>query len=218
MVQIQLIGLNDTSRRLGDFGQRQLPFAVAKAMTATVKQAQAAETAHINTAFNRPTPFTQKAIGISVATRTNLAASVFVRNAQAKYLAVQAVGGQRELKTFEQRFAEQGRAQVALPGRGIALNQYGNITRAKIKRIAGDLNSSGGAKRFFAGKPKGTTLPSGVYARTNDNRHITPLLVFATDATYQKRFQFSELAQETITAKWEANLTAAWLDAVRTAR
>jgi hypothetical protein len=215
MLQVQIVGLDDTLRRMGEFGRQQMPFAVARAMTATIKQAQKAETEHIGTAFDRPTPFTQKAIGISVATKTNLAASVFVRSTQAKYLEVQAAGGGRELKTFEQRFAEKGGAAIVVPGRGVAVNQYGNITRAKI---AGDLNSSGGAKRFFAGKPKGTDLPSGVYARTNDNRHITPLLVFASAATYQKRFQFSEVARETITAQWEANMTAAWLEAVRTAR
>jgi hypothetical protein len=42
--------------------------------------------------------------------------------------------------------------------------------------------------------------------------------VFATEAVYKKRFQFSEVGKATITAEFEANMVAAWAEAVRTAR
>lgn len=219
MATVQISGVRELLQRMDDIAKRQAPFAMARALTMTVKDAAVAETQHIGQVFDKPTPFTQRAAGFSVATRTNLAASVFIKTAQAKYLEPEAEGGARPLKRFEQKFAtEFGQQHVVLPGRGMALNQYGNITRAKIKRIAGDLNSSGGAKRFFAGQPKGTDLPAGVYARTNDNRHITPLLVFATEAQYRKRFKFSELAVETINERFATNLTTAWAEALRTAR
>ncbi len=219
MATIQISGVRELLQRMDDISKRQAPFAIARALTMTVKDAAVVETSHIGQVFDKPTPFTQRAVGISVATRTNLAASVFIKTAQAKYLEPEAEGGARPLKRFEQKFAtEVGQPHVVLPGRGMALNQYGNITRAKIKRIAGDLNSSGGAKRFFAGKPKGQDLPAGVYARTNDNRHITPLLVFANEAQYRKRFKFSELAVETVNERFGVNLATAWAEAMRTAR
>lgn len=218
MATYEVTGVADALRRMDDIGRQQLPFAIAKALTTTVKQAQVAETAHIRDVFDKPTPFTQRAVAISVATKTNLAASVFVKSAQAKYLKPEMDGGSRPLKSFEQKFATEGQAHVVLPGRGIQLNSYGNISRAKIKRIAADLNSSEGAKRFFSGTPKGQAGPAGVYARTNNNMHITPLLVFATEAVYQKRFNFSAIATDVITQQFEANMMAAWADAVMTAR
>lgn len=203
---------------MDDVGKKQMPFAVAKALTVTAKQVQVAETAHMLAVFDKPTPFTQRAVGFSPATKSMLRATVFVKDAQAKYLQAEATGGQRGFKSFEQKFASGAGAKIALPGRGIELNQYGNISKAKILRIARDVNSSGKAKRFFSGKPKGHDMPSGIYARVNNNTQITPLIVFATAAVYQKRFKFSEIAEETVTTKFEANLMAAWEMAMRSAR
>jgi hypothetical protein len=87
-----------------------------------------------------------------------------------------------------------------------------------IKRIAADVNTSGKAKRLFSGVPKGHALPPGIYTRVNNNTVIVPLLVFATEATYKKRFRFSEVGKATITAEFEGNMVKAWADAVRTAR
>jgi hypothetical protein len=211
-----ITGVDALLRRINIL-QQQAPFATAKAMTKTVRQAKAAEDAHILATFDKPTPFTQRAIAFTPATKAKLQASVLVKDAQAKYLQAEVDGGRREFKSFEQQFADGGQTHVALPGRGAPLNQYGNLTKAKIKQIARDVNSSKKAHRFFAGKPKGHDLPAGIYTRTNNNQHITPLLVFASEAVYQKRFKFSEIAMDTITAQYEANLLAAWDEAVRTA-
>ncbi|MFS2023860.1 hypothetical protein [Massilia sp. CT11-137] len=218
MANVHIKGLPELLSRMDDLARQQAPFAIAKAMTVTVRDAKSAEERYIPQAFDKPTPFTQRAVAFKGATKRNLTASVFIKDAQAKYLQAEAEGGQREFKSFEQKFASGGRAQVALPGRGVALNQYGNLTKAKIKRIAADVNTSGDAKRFFSGKPRGQALPPGIYARVNNNRLITPLIVFATAAVYRKRFQFSEVGKETITAEFQANMVEAWADAVKTAR
>lgn len=218
MASVQIRGMPEFLSRLDNVVRNQAPFAIAKAMTVTMQQAKVAEDAHIIATFDKPTPFTQRAVAVTGATKKNLTASVFVRDVQAKYLAAEAEGGQREFKSFEKQFAAGGQPLVALPGRGVSLNQYGNITKAKIKAIARDVNTSGKAKRFFSGKPKGSDLPAGIYTRTNNNKQITPLLVFATEAVYQKRFKFSEVGIATVTAQFEANMVAAWAEAVRTAR
>lgn len=218
MTTVRISGLAEFRSRADDISKQQAPFAMAKAMTMTVRQAKTAEDAYVLSVFDRPTPFTQRGVAFTGATKRSLTASVFVKDAQAKYLQPEAEGGKRQFKTFEERFAEGGNALVALPGRGVTTNQYGNISKATIKRIARDVNTSGKAKRFFMGKPKGHDLPAGIYTRTNNNTQITPLLVFATAAVYEKRFKFSEVGVMTITAQFESNLVAAWADAMRTAK
>lgn len=215
MSTVQLQGYRELVARMGAAGRRHMPFAVAKALTQTAWQTSAAETAHIKQVFDKPTPFTQRAVGVTPATKAKLQARIFVKDVQAKYLAVEAIGGRRAFKTFEQRFAGGGTPQFALPGRGVGLNQYGNITKAKIKKIAADIETFNSNKRFFKGVPKGGGLPMGIYARANNNKHITTLIRFSTEATYKKRFEFSAVANETITANFEANLVSAWEAALR---
>lgn len=218
MITIQVSGLRELLAQMDEVGKRQMPFVAAKALTLTARQAAGAETVHIMDVFDKPTPFTQRAMGFSPATKTTLKATVFVKDVQAKYLQPEVDGGTRGFKSFEQKFSAGAGMQVALPGGGMDLNQYGNISKAKIRRIARDVNTSGNAKRFFQGTPKGGSMPSGIYARVNNNTQITPLIVFAHAAVYEKRFKFSEVAQETVAANFEANLVAAWQEAMRTAR
>lgn len=217
MTNVTITGLPELMRRMNDIAHNQAPFAVAKAMTMTVRDAKKAEDAHILSSFDRPTSFTKRAVAFEGATKKKLSASVFVKDDQAKYLEPQAIGGRRDFKPFEEQFADAGAPKVALPGRGAVLNQFGNVSKARIKKIAADLNSSGGAKRFFKGKPKGQDLPEGIYARVNNNQQIAPLFVFANAAVYQKRFNFSEIGKDTINEKFEANLMAAWASALSTA-
>lgn len=215
MVTIELQGLRELMARMDDAGKRQMPFAMAKALTQTARQTAAAETNHIETIFDKPTPFTKRAVGVTPATKAKLSTRIFVKDVQAKYLLPEATGGRRGFKTFEEKFAAGGAPQIALPGPGVPLNQYGNISKAKIKRIAADIETFNSNKRFFKGIPKGGNLPMGIYARANNNTHITTLIRFATDAVYKKRFEFSAVANDTITANFEANLISAWDAAMR---
>jgi hypothetical protein len=215
-VQIQVTGMDRMLSNINDLNATQLPFALAKALTATAKAIQAAEKNAVSQVFDRPTPFTKNAFGITPATKANLVATVFAKDAQAKYLEPEVIGGTRPLKTFEQRFADGGSAKVALPGQAVKLNQYGNMSKAQILRIARDLNTSGSNKRFFRGVPKGGNLPAGIYARVNKNERIEPLIVFATNASYKKRFDFSAIAQATYSESFERNLRDAWGQALAT--
>ena len=217
MANVQVKGLPELLSRMNDLARQQAPFAIAKAMTVTVRDAKAAEERYIPQAFDKPTPFTQRAVAFKGATKRNLSASVFIKDAQAKYLQAEAEGGKREFKSFEQKFAGSGRALVALPGPGAGLNQYGNLTKARIKRIAADLAKTGKGKRLFLGAPKGSALPAGVYARTG-NSTIVPVLVFATSATYQKRFKFDQVGRAAIEARFVPNMARAWAEAVQTGR
>lgn len=195
-----------------------MPFAVAKALTLTARDAAAAEAEAIVQVFDNPTPFTRRAAGYTPATKASLRSVIFLKDAQADYLLAQVEGGARDLKRFEQRFGAIDGAALVMPGVKATLNQYGNISKAKILAIARDLNTGGKAKRFFKGTPRGHSLPPGIWARVNNNTAIAPIMVFATDAQYEKRFEFSAIAQQTVDAVFERHLLAAWDLAVRTAR
>ncbi|AMR79285.1 hypothetical protein [Cupriavidus nantongensis] len=193
---------------------RQVPFAAALALTRTAQRAAEAEEQALQRSFESPTPFTLRAIGVQRATKQNLAAAVFVKDRQAAYLRPEIEGGRRELKTFEQMF----QGGYVVPAAGVKRNQYGNVSKATIKRIAGELNTSGNAKRYFRGVPRGHNLPAGIYARVNNNTSIVPLMVFARDPIYEKRFQFSEVAELAARDGFEAEMAAAWAQALASAR
>src|SRR5471032_1598521 len=89
--------LQDVSRSLSAFAQKQLPFAGALATTALAKRVQAKETKAFTRVFDRPTPFTMKAIGVKPARKTDLIATVFVKDIAASYLAPYEFGGVKKL-------------------------------------------------------------------------------------------------------------------------
>lgn len=198
---------------------KQGAFAVVQALTATAKDVQAAEREGLEQSLDRPTPFTLNAFGVEPATKTNPTARIFMRPIQSRYLQWQIEGGQRAYKGFELKIREKTFNAFLIPGRDTPRDQYGNLSRADIIKITAELNSSGSARRYFAGQPKGhPDLPPGVYARVNNNTSIEPLLVFATHAVYSKRFEWSAIAKRTIDAVFERNLSQALTKSLSTAR
>lgn len=111
---------------LNDFGRRQLPYAAARALTATVQGARREVQEGMPRVFDRPTPFTQRGVSIRSATRNNLEAAVLVLPAQAAYLRIQEQGLRREPK----------RRALVTP-KDVRLNQYGNIPYRGLARMKG---------------------------------------------------------------------------------
>jgi len=209
-------GVGEVVARLRDSGKDQAPFVMASGLTAMARAVARAETEEMQRVFDRPTPFTMRAIGTTPATKQNLTAQVFVKEAQAKYLEPQVDGGARHLKTFEERMTITAGQLVAVPGTGAPRNAYGNIGKAQLLKILREVNTGGMAKRYFYGRPKGHGLPGGIYARSDGNSKIVPLLVFAQRAVYQSRFKFSEVAELTVRAQWTEHLAASFRRAMLT--
>lgn len=142
----------------------QLPYAAAKCLTKTGQQVKAAETQEILTSFNAPTPFTQRAVYMQVATKTRLQARVWLKDLGSKpsYLVPQIEGGDRPMKRFEQRLRMLGymtASQRAVPGEAAQLDAYGNVSRGQITKIlsqmgtavvAGDYSNASNSKRSKA--------------------------------------------------------------------
>lgn len=137
--------------KLGDVVERQIPFAAARALTQTAKQAQAAVRTHMLEVFDRPTPYTLNSTFVRPATKTRLVARVWLKDesvkaiAPAKYLLPQVEGGGRRLKRSEIALQNAGilpPGWYLVPGKSVKLDGWGNVPRGVIVQIISDLRAS----------------------------------------------------------------------------
>ena len=199
-----------TSKPLSPEVPAQYRKAAAVAVTRTAWDVREGLMRGMQTSFDRPNPFTMRAFRVdgAVAGAQQIQATVWAAPLQARYLFWQIEGGVRRSKGFENRMDLRG-TEVALPTDESTRDAYGNMPLSFIKRVAGDKNSGGTAKRFFTGTPKGSGRPEGVWARVDGNRRLVPLMLFGTQARYEKRFDMSAIAGRVVDAKFESQLLRA---------
>ena len=185
-------------RHLSAVEQRQIPFAVARGLTVAAKEVAADITADLPSIFDRPTPFTKRAIGSTRASKTRLTASVFVKRVQAAYLGIQETGGERRPK---------GRA-IVMPA-AERLNQYGNLPRRRLQTLLRQ-------KAVFVATIAGT---HGVWKRpARRGGRPTLLIAFEASTTYRPRFAFVDRVTASARKAVPPALARSLADALRTAR
>jgi hypothetical protein len=124
----------------------------------------AVETAEEKHVFDNPTPFTQRAIGKTTATKKTLRATVFIKDktseggGQNAYLAPYVRGGNRSLGSKK--------GMLAPEKKNLRTNQYGNLPRGTLQRLKGKPNVFIGSITF---KANGRTV-SGVWQRDPTKR------------------------------------------------
>ncbi len=214
--------------------QKQVDFAIAMALTKTAKQIQQAMPAALDETFDRPTPFTKRGTYLKAARRDSLVAEVGFRDIQAKYLKLQAEGGQYT----------PGEAGIKLPG-NVQLNTFGNIPRGLIDRlkaaaengqlsaaIARRLNVQGNRRKgaaplqLFFGIPRGRgweDAPLGIWRRVpgvaGAPGKLIPVIVFEdTPAQYKRRLDMEAIASPVVEREFAKNLNEAVRRALSTAR
>lgn len=171
--------------------------AAALAIKRTAWDVRSAIMQAMQTSFDRPTPFTMRAWRVDAA---GLDATVWAMPLQAKYLAHQVEGGERETKAFEHKLRLFGE-QVAVPASGARLNQYGNMSQSFIGKVLQ------GGGQYFAGKPRNNGLPNGVWQRKGGK--LLPVMTFADDAQYKGRLNLAEIAQQQAGKTFESHLIGA---------
>jgi hypothetical protein len=199
--------LNDTQRR-------KIPRCTAIALTRTAKELQKLLEAEVVKVFDKPVSFTKRAFAIRPATYNNLASEVFIKTAQAKYLAPQVTGGRRQPKRSEQRFSADGQApgMYWVPGEGVRLNTHGNLTLAQVKKIAERLRRD--RRGVFIGQPRGTRgLPFGIWERIAGS--LRPLLIQVRDPSYQPRLDMHGLAAKRAQDIFDREFARAWREIMR---
>lgn len=145
MITININGLTDVQRKLSRLGNSQIPYATARALTQTAKDAQPAIRSGMQRTFDRPTPYTLNSTRTDPATKTKPQASVELRDKSAQrtasrksWIAPQVYGGGRNLKNFEFLLRKKGilpARMYAVPGAGADLDAFGNMTRGQIAQL-----------------------------------------------------------------------------------
>lgn len=248
--------------------QKQVPFAVARALTKTAQDVKEAERKGM-AVFDRPTPFTLNSLFIRAATKQTLEAEVWLKGdgsrdggATRHYLGPQVNGGARPLKLFERRLVKTGYMNAnerAVPAAGVQLDSYGNVSKGQLIKILsqlktattlGDFSNASGSRRsrskrvkeayFFAGgrssmvivggdrmamqtASAGRTshLAKGIWVRRSFGSFgtaIKPVLLFVQGATYKRRFNFFDIANKTVNAKFAGHFEQSFKQALATAR
>lgn len=218
---------------LTDLHRRQLPFATAAALTDAARAAQSAVTAELPEIFDRPIPFTMKAIGMSPAHKADLTAEVFVKRTQAEYLYREEVGGTR---TGAENTHSPSTALI-LPSK-IKLNAYGNLPFGALKRLVAEADEKREqtAKQlrrkkktdaarpnrdkgifYMAGKSPWGAGPGGFFKRLPGHK-LQRLLSFEPSATYKPRFGFRARVQVAATQAFATSFAKRLREAIATAR
>jgi hypothetical protein len=130
--------------KLFDTKLKQVPFAMAKTLTLTAKDVQAALVHEMRDSFDRPTPFTLNSVFVTAATKKSQQAIVGLKDysakgsAASKYLAPEIEGGPRGNKRFEKALQAAGvlpPGYFVVPGATATLDAYGNIARSLIVQL-----------------------------------------------------------------------------------
>ena len=175
--------------------KEQLPFAIAKALTDTAKDARQAVTAELPKVFDRPNPFTMRAIAFKPANKQTLTAIVYIQPKQAEYLRLQLEGGTRL-----------PRARALALSTDYPLDQYGNVPRGALRRLMARPDVFSGTVRGIA----------GIWQRTHPR--LTLLFAYEPKARYGKRLPFEAIVRRTVNERIEPNFRNAMDLAIRTAR
>jgi hypothetical protein len=201
-----------------EWQKKQVPFAIARALTWTAMEVAKEEQRTMERVFDRPKPFTLKSLYVKPATKKKLEAEVGHKEfapkgtAAARYLLPQIHGGFRPQKRGERALQAKlpGVPAWVAPGGGQRLDQYGNITAGAMTKILSGLSASPDAyqnvtrksaarrpgQKYFIGKPGGGRLPLGVYLRRG-RKVGRPLLVFISKPKYRQRYPFFQVAKRT---------------------
>ena len=150
-VTFDLRALEAFGRKLDGVAGKQLPFAMAKTLTQTAKQAASEDVpAAMKRAFDRPTRFTLNAFAILPATKTKLRAEILPRafagkgNVAWEYLDPEVSGGVRDAKRSEKRLSSVlGQRVYLVPGKGAKLDKSGNISRATWTKVMSGIGALG---------------------------------------------------------------------------
>lgn len=211
-------------RGVPEIHRRHLPFAIARALTQSAQVAKHEAEEEIRSVFDRPTPFTQRALFVRRAEKTTLAADIHFKDFAPKgvpagrYLAPQIEGTARVTKAFERRLAAVGAippGTFLVPTKHADLDGHGNMRPGQIVKILSALRAqrnpeqnlradgkSRGKRRregYFVVKPGATRggLPPAIYKveARGLGRVVLPILTFARGTpAYTQRFDFTGVA------------------------
>jgi hypothetical protein len=220
------------NRKMSDLVARQMPFATAKTLTLTAKTLVEQNKRDMPKLFNNPVPWTQNAFFFIPAQKNTLRAVVKrkdkgqgsnVSPARQNYLETQNEGGGRSPKAFENalrgKSPNAARFRYATPTRNTRMTAAGNMSRASIAKMLGQVGSPG-AKMFVpkSTHPLAKRGGDGVYERMAKGRVLKRLHLTNSIPSYQPAFRFEERMNNYARKAYSRILRRELQAAMRTAR
>lgn len=176
-------------RGLYEVERKQVPFAMARALTDTARDIADDWPEIMERGLDRPTPFTKKGSYVRPASKSRLVAEVGLKRRQNEYLRLQLTGGERRPK---------GRALV-VPA-GMKLNKYGNMARGAVGKASGRPDTF----VVSSGDVRTRHLKPGIYQRPKSRRRkaspASPkmLVSFKARAQYRRRLYLRGPAERVV--------------------
>lgn len=225
-ISIQLKGLEDIKRKL-DSASKQVNFAASRALNTTAYALNKKLKEEMQEKMQGgATAYTLRAFTVDKATKGKLVASVNLRNdapeggtPYSKALGHLFTGGTRDWKKLEGMLRSLGlvpNGHMTVPGQGMPLDRFGNITRASLREMLGVLKSSHSNMRVYrktgAGKTakavgyfvlhpgaNGRLLP-GVYKRIDSGKAsgIVPMILFVKPGKWRQLIDLKKLGAEAV--------------------
>ena len=196
--------------------KKQLPFAVARALTQVAYAVIEDEKKAMMAAFDRPTKYIQNSLRVVSAKKGDLTAYVQTKD-QGKgtdpdrILVPEIAGGSRNVTRYERALQATGympQGYRAIAARGERRDSFGNVSRSRWKTILAALRanrnaSKGQGKRseiFTLVRPYGKLMP-GIYERNEAS--VVPIVIYISNAVYKARLDFYGTAKKTIDSRFE---------------
>lgn len=228
--------LNRLTRQLDDIARRQVPFATARALTATAKAAQKKLASEISSTFDRATPWIKNSAFATPATKAKLEAIVGIKDQGARatpahYLRDHINTGHRGNKPMEKAMRAMGvlpAGWLAVPSKdGVQLDAYGNVSKTTLGRILRALaqkqTATRGAiaSRLFVIRPGARShLAPGIWSatRAGDQQVIKPVFLFVPEASYRKVLNLPRIVTDVVQHEFETQFSSALDQAIRTTK
>lgn len=197
--------IRKVAKALEDASRKQLPFATAQAINATAEKVRIAQRDNMREVLDEPTPFTLNSIAVKRATKSNPVALVYVKPVAAAYLLPYEIGGKNKLNS-----------KALLKPVNAKVNQYGNLPRNLVRRLASKPNTFVGKVQTKRG------LIDGVWQRSKKTRGKAAglkLMVEFTDAhEARQRLDYRGVGKRVVAATFRIELDRAMAKALATAR
>jgi hypothetical protein len=197
--------IRKVARSLDALARKQLPFATAQAINATAEKVKIAQQENMRKVLDAPTPFTVNSVAVKKATKAKPLALVYVKPVAASYLLPYEKGGLNKLNS-----------KALLKPINAKVNQYGNLPRTLVKRLAGKPN-------VFVGKvqTKAGTV-DGVWQRTKQTRGkragLKLMVKFEDAHEATQRLDYRGVGRRVVGATFRSELERAVAKAMATAR
>lgn len=225
MYELKINGIDDAIKSLDALEKEQLPFALALTATWTAQDVQAEEKKVIASVFDNPSPYVINSVRVKAAKKNNPIAAVWVNDGStgsggniAETLSAEIWGGKRKPKGFTRVMYSKGilkKGKYLVPAPNAKRNQYGNISKATLKKVISDLENptskKGRIKYFMLDDDNGVSSAwNNVIWKKLGRNDMEPFLIITDEApSYKKRLPFYEVAERIINKQFPINFEKA---------